>query len=155
MQRIHAAEQQTKNNIKSSRLPASITAITMRRFNWGKNLFGQGSRVDIRLAHNPEHNVGAILRVARVLGVRLRLAIDKPNQGGIARHVEPRSKRPSSSRAVGINFRNHGIAAQRRKLSSGGGVFGGKRFAEAAPRRVELHKHVLVALNNWVEVLKV
>ena len=125
----------------------------MRRFNWGKNLFGQGSRVDIRLAHNPEHNVGVIIQRAIVW---LRLAIDKPNQGGIARHVEPRSKRPSSSRAVGINLRNHGIEkiAKVRKLSSGGGVLGGKRFAEAAPRRVELHKHVLVALNNWVEVLK-
>ena len=96
------------------------------------------------------------MRVARVLGVRLRLAIDKPNQGGIARHVEPRSKCPSSSRAVGINLRNHGIEkiAKVGKLSSGGGVLRGKRFAEAAPRRVELHKHVLVALNNWVEVLK-
>ena len=126
----------------------------MRRINWGKNLFGQGSRVDIRLAHNPEHNVGAILRVARVLGVRLRLAIDKPNQGGIARHVEPRSKRPSSSRAVGINFRNHGmVVVAELEVRCSNKILWIQRLTEAAPRRVEVHKRVLVALDSCVKVL--
>ena len=126
----------------------------MRRFNWGKHLFGQGSRVVIRLAHNPEHNVGAILRVARVLGVRLRLAIDKPNQGGIARHVEPRSKRPSSTRAVGINLRNHGIVVVAElEMRCSNKILWIQCLTEVARRRVEVNKRVLVALDSCVKVL--
>ena len=124
----------------------------MRRINWGKNLFGQGSRVDIRLAHNPEHNVGVIIQRAIV---RLRLAIDKPNQGGIARHVEPRSKRLSSSRAVGINLRNHGIVVVAElELRCSNKILWIQCLTEAAPRRVEVHKRVLVAVDSCVEVLQ-
>ena len=78
------------------------------------------------------------MRIVRVLGVRLRLAVDKPDEGGKAGHVVFGTESLSSRRAVRVDLGHHGLAAQCLELSSGGGVLRSKRLAESAPWRVKI-----------------
>ena len=154
MQRIHAGEQQTQTKQKT----AAGFHPQSRQSQCGgsiRNLISESAGNIIRLAHNPEHNVcvAVLIPILRAI-VRLRLAIDKPNQGGIARHVEPRSKRPSSSRAVGINLRNHGIVVVAElEMRCSNKILWIQCLTEVARRRVEVNKRVLVALDSCVKVL--
>ena len=77
--------------------------------------------------------------------VRLRLAVDKPDEGGIVGHVEPVSESFSSRRADSVNLGHHSavvfkhIFLQICKIGSGGGVFRSKRLAESARWRVKIN----------------
>jgi hypothetical protein len=101
-----------------------------------ENLFCESFCDDICLADHPKHNVCEVILRAIV---RLRLAVDKPDEGGIAGHVEPVSESFSSRRADRINRGHHGIIAQFLELCSGGGVLRSKRLAMAAPCREKVN----------------
>jgi hypothetical protein len=60
----------------------------------------------------------------------------------------------SANSAAGIYFGKNDIMRKTSKLCSSGSVLRSKRFAVAAPRRVEIDQHILVAANNLIKVLR-
>ena len=116
-------------------------------------LNGKSSGVSVNDVDDPKLNVDSIQTDS---SVGLGLAVHKPDERGQARHVEPGSQRPSSRRRVRINFRHHSLTTERSKLRRGCCKLWSKRFAndKIALLSVEIHKCVLVAVHNLVEVLR-
>ena len=115
-------------------------------------LNGKSSGVSVNDVDDPKLNVDSIQTDS---SVGLGLAVHKPDERGQARHVEPGSQRLSSGRRVRINLRHHCIVVVCvLEVSGCKQILYLKRFAEAAPWRVELYQCVLATVHNLVEVLR-